>query len=133
MASASCSSTATSCRARPITAGAGCSWGLAPRLRFRVTAARHLARAASRSSATTAGGTSAAVLFGEVSLPLVQRDGVVKSFGLELGARYSDYDQQGTSNTYKSLFTLEFGAPVRLRGGWQRANRAPNVGELYAP
>jgi iron complex outermembrane receptor protein len=85
------------------------------------------------SGSNTEGETSAADVFGEILLPLVQREGAVQSFALELGARYSDYDDQGTSNTYKSLFTLEFGVPVRLRGGWQRANRAPNVGELYAP
>lgn len=85
------------------------------------------------SGADTSGQTSAADLFGEILLPLVSGDGFVQSFALELGARYSDYDEQGTSNTYKSLFTLGFNGPVRLRGGVQRANRAPNVGELYAP
>ena len=85
------------------------------------------------SGADTKGGTTATDVFGEVLLPLVSGDGVVQEFALELGSRYSDYDEQGTSNTYKALFTLEFGAPVRLRGGLQHANRAPNVGELYAP
>lgn len=85
------------------------------------------------SGADTKGKTSAQDVFGEVLLPLVSSDGVVQSFALELGSRYSDYDEQGTSNTYKALFTLGFKAPLRLRGGVQRANRAPNVGELYAP
>jgi len=85
------------------------------------------------SGSDTSGETEATDVFGEILLPLVSRDGVVESFALELGSRYSDYGLQGTSNTYKALFTLGFGAPVRLRGGWQRANRAPNVGELYAP
>ncbi len=85
------------------------------------------------SGADTNGRTTAKDVFGEVLLPLVSGDGVVRSFALELGSRYSDYDEQGTSNTYKALFTLGFEAPLRLRGGVQRANRAPNVGELYAP
>jgi iron complex outermembrane recepter protein len=85
------------------------------------------------SGSDTIGETTAVDYFGEVLLPLVSGDGVVQSFALELGSRYSDYDQQGTSNTYKALFTLGFEAPVRLRGGFQHANRAPNVGELYAP
>jgi iron complex outermembrane recepter protein len=85
------------------------------------------------SGADTTGLTTAKDVFAEVLLPLVASDGVVQSFALELGSRYSDYDEQGTSNTYKALFTLGFEAPVRLRGGVQHANRAPNVGELYAP
>jgi outer membrane receptor protein involved in Fe transport len=85
------------------------------------------------SGADTSGETTAKDVFAEVLLPLVQSDGVVQSFALELGSRYTDYDQQGEANTYKALFTLGFKAPVRLRGGFQHANRAPNVGELYAP
>jgi iron complex outermembrane recepter protein len=85
------------------------------------------------SGSDTSGETTAKDYFGEVLLPLVSGDGVVQSFALELGSRYSDYGLQGTSNTYKALFTLGFEAPVRLRGGLQHANRAPNVGELYAP
>jgi outer membrane receptor protein involved in Fe transport len=79
------------------------------------------------------GRTTASDVFGEVLLPLVSGSGFVETFSLELGARYSDYGGQGTADTYKSLFSLGFGPVIRLRGGWQRANRAPNVGELYSP
>jgi outer membrane receptor protein involved in Fe transport len=79
------------------------------------------------------GETTSTDVFGEIALPLLADRGFVEALGLELGARYSDYDQQGTANTWKALFDLQFGNPVRLRGGFQHANRAPNVGELYAP
>ncbi len=81
----------------------------------------------------SSGETSATDVFGEIAVPLLSDRGFVQALGLELGARYSDYDQQGTANTWKALFNLELENPVRFRGGLQRANRAPNVGELYAP
>ena len=79
------------------------------------------------------GETEASDLFAEISVPLLRDAGPISDFSLDLGARYSDFGDQGTANTYKTLFSSGFQGPVRLRGGVQRANRAPNVGELFSP
>jgi outer membrane receptor protein involved in Fe transport len=79
------------------------------------------------------GETEATDVFAEIALPLVRDAGPINDFSLELGWRYSDYGGQGTADTYKALFSLGLEGPVRLRGGVQRANRAPNVGELFSP
>jgi len=80
------------------------------------------------------GSTEATDVFGEILVPLIDDGNVINSFSLELGARHSDYGDQGTNTTWKALFSLGVADErVRFRGGWQRANRAPNVGELFSP
>jgi iron complex outermembrane recepter protein len=71
--------------------------------------------------------------FTELRLPLAQHQPWADDLSLEGGYRYSSYSEGFTTNTYK--IGLEW-APVkdlRLRGSYQRAVRAPNIGELYAP
>ncbi len=71
--------------------------------------------------------------FTELRLPLAQHQAFAEDLSIEGGYRYSSYDLGFTTNTYK--LGLEW-APVkdiRLRGGYNRAVRAPNIGELYAP
>ena len=71
--------------------------------------------------------------FTELRLPLVTDKTGAEDLSLEGGYRYSDYTVGFTTNTYK--IGLEW-APVkdiRLRGSYQRAVRAPNIGELYTP
>jgi outer membrane receptor protein involved in Fe transport len=69
-------------------------------------------------------------LYGELLIPLLQ-DTFVDSFSLELGGRMSDYNTTGTSYTYKILGDLEVTDWLRFRGGYNRAERAPNIGELF--
>ncbi len=60
---------------------------------------------------------------------------IVERFELELGARYSQFETGGVSqdaNTYKALFNLRATEALRFRGGYQAANRTPNVSELYS-
>ena len=71
--------------------------------------------------------------FTEMRLPLI--NGIPGAYLLSLdgGYRYSSYTEGFNTNTYK--IGLEW-APirdVRLRGGYNRAVRAPNIGELYSP
>ena len=56
---------------------------------------------------------------------------VVKKLELELGARYSDPDDSDSNSTYKALFNIKAKDGLRLRGGYNRATRAPNVGEKF--
>ena len=77
-------------------------------------------------SNATSGSTAVAEVYGELLVP------VVKRLNLELGYRYSDYDNAaGTVGTYKALFDLKANDWMRLRGGYQSANRAPNIAELF--
>jgi outer membrane receptor protein involved in Fe transport len=55
----------------------------------------------------------------------------VKALNFELGYRISDYSTIGTNSTFKA--NAEY-APVswlRFRGGYQKAARAPNLGEVF--
>ena len=50
---------------------------------------------------------------------------------LELGGRWSDYEHTDQEDTYKALINWEINDWFRLRGGFNRATRAPNLGELF--
>ncbi len=74
-----------------------------------------------------------AEVFTEVRLPLIDDKPGAYSLSTEAGYRFSDYTSGFTTNTYK--FGLEW-APikdVKFRGGYNRAIRAPNVTDLFAP
>ncbi len=79
------------------------------------------------------GGFSVKEAFGEAILPIFADQPFAKSFDLELGYRYSDYDPSGVSKTWKYGFNWEVVDGFRVRVMQQRAARAPNVGELAAP
>ncbi len=71
--------------------------------------------------------------FTELRLPLISDKPGAEDLSIEGGYRYSNYTEGFTTNTYK--LGLEW-APVRdlrLRGSFQRAVRAPNIGELFTP
>jgi outer membrane receptor protein involved in Fe transport len=73
-------------------------------------------------------------LYGELLIPIVS-DGPtgVDHFNFELGGRISDWSvaQVGQVATYKALIDWGFTPRYRLRGGFNRALRAPNLGELF--
>jgi len=71
--------------------------------------------------------------FGELFVPILHDIPLIKEFNLDLGYRYSDYNSIGGAHTYKADFDWVVVDQVRLRGGYNRAIRAPSVGELYAP
>lgn len=71
--------------------------------------------------------------FGELIVPLVADRPFFHSLTLEAGARYSDYSTSGNSFTWKAGGSWEPTRDVKLRGSYNRATRAPNIGELFAP
>jgi outer membrane receptor protein involved in Fe transport len=73
----------------------------------------------------TRGKTDVSEIYGELLIPVVPR------LNLELGYRYSDYDQEGGIDTYKALFDWAATDSFRLRGGRQIANRAANAAERF--
>jgi iron complex outermembrane receptor protein len=79
----------------------------------------------------TKGSTSVKELYGEVFVPLLRDLPFAKAVNLEIGYRLSDYDTIGSIGTYK--FNGEWAVTewFRFRGGYQKASRAPNLGELF--
>jgi outer membrane receptor protein involved in Fe transport len=77
------------------------------------------------------GGFNVRELFMEALVPVVQDTRGAEDLTLELGYRYAAYNLSGGNSSYKALLSW---APVRsfkLRGGWNRAVRAPNAQELF--
>jgi iron complex outermembrane recepter protein len=71
-------------------------------------------------------------VFFESAVPLVANAGALDSLALDLGYRYSDYSTSGSVNTWKIGFAAQFMQNYRIRGGFNRAIRAPNTNELFA-
>ena len=69
-------------------------------------------------------------VYGELLIPIIE-DSFIDSFSLELGGRISDYNTTGTSYTYKLLGDLAVTDWLRFRGGYNRAERSPNIAELF--
>ena len=72
-------------------------------------------------------------VFTEGRLPVLDNIPGAYDLSFDAGYRYSTYSTGYNTNTYK--FGVDY-APikdVRLRGGYNRAVRAPSVGDLYAP
>jgi iron complex outermembrane recepter protein len=71
--------------------------------------------------------------FTELRMPLMQHVTGAEDLSINAGYRYSSYNLGFNTNTYK--FGVDY-APlrdIRFRGSYQRAVRAPNIGELYQP
>jgi len=74
-------------------------------------------------------------IYGELLVPIVQNGPIgVEHFNLELGARISDWSMSHmpTLDTYKALIDWAVSPRYRIRGGFNRAFRAPNLGELFS-
>nr|WP_137676342.1 TonB-dependent receptor [Parerythrobacter lutipelagi] len=72
-------------------------------------------------------------IFAELNIPILGPDSGVERLELTGAARYSDYSLAAVGGVWTYSGGIEF-APipdVTLRGQYQRAVRAPNVGELF--
>jgi len=67
----------------------------------------------------------------EALVPVISDLPYAQKVELELGARASQYEHTDNETTWKVLVNWEVNNKVRLRGGFNRATRAPNVGELF--
>ncbi len=75
-------------------------------------------------------------LYTEANLPLVQNKSLIHSLNASYGYRETHFESVGGTQIYGSWKRGLDYAPVkglRFRGELQRATRAPNVNELYAP
>ena len=69
----------------------------------------------------------------EAYLPIISGVTGIEQLDLELAFRTSDYDTTGSVEAYKAAFSWAPVESFRLRGGYNRAVRAPSIGELFAP
>jgi iron complex outermembrane receptor protein len=69
--------------------------------------------------------------YAELLIPVLSDLPFIKQLNLELGGRYSDYSTTGSSETYKILADWRVFDWLRFRGGYNRAERAPNIAELF--
>ena len=69
--------------------------------------------------------------FAEAAVPLVRDVPLIQELNLDLGYRYSDYSSVGGTETYKAGGDWKVIESVRFRGMYQRADRAPNLNELF--
>ncbi len=79
-----------------------------------------------------AGAFSVKEIYGEARIPIVNDMPFMKELTADVGYRFSDYSDVGTTNTYKINGEWAINDDIRIRGGFNRAVRAPNVVELYS-
>ena len=88
----------------------------------------------------TRGVTDVYEVYGELLVPIVHDLPGFKRLDLDLGARFSDYNFSGAgaetqlnTTTYKAELNWRVTDWATLRGGYNRAIRAPSIGDLFTP
>ena len=71
--------------------------------------------------------------FTEVKIPLIQEKPFAEDLSFNGGYRYSSYSTAGSVSAYKYGLEWQPIDDVRFRGSYERAVRAPNVLEAFAP
>jgi iron complex outermembrane recepter protein len=79
------------------------------------------------------GGYEVGEWYAEAIVPLVEGAAFAEAVNLELGYRYSDYDTDQTTDTWKVAGNWVVNQQFTARGSFQRAVRAANLRELYQP
>jgi outer membrane receptor protein involved in Fe transport len=80
----------------------------------------------------THGYISVGEAYGELLVPVVRDLPFIQAFDLELGGRISDYSNaEDNVDTFKVLGDWTILSWARLRGGYNRATRAPNIQEMF--
>jgi outer membrane receptor protein involved in Fe transport len=79
----------------------------------------------------TRGEISTAEIYGELLVPVIAGVPGIENLDLELGYRYSNNDPTDSVASWKTLMDWKFTDALRFRGGYQVANRAPNIAELF--
>jgi outer membrane receptor protein involved in Fe transport len=84
-------------------------------------------------STPLAGGFTVKEVFAEFTAPLIDNAFLADSLSVLGGYRYSSYSEGFKTNTFKAGLEWAPIHDVKLRTSFQRAVRAPNIGELYNP
>ncbi|MDJ0941243.1 MAG: TonB-dependent receptor [Woeseiaceae bacterium] len=79
------------------------------------------------------GGFDVDSVYAELYLPILSGARFADILDLELAFRNSDYSTSGNQEAYKISASWAPIADLRFRGGYNRAVRAPGIGELFAP
>jgi len=81
----------------------------------------------------TAGKVTVKEYFGEVRVPVLAEIPAIENLTLNGGFRSSDYDLDGVGRVSTYLYGLDWRVikSLAFRGQFQRAIRAPNIGDLY--
>ncbi|MDH4048805.1 MAG: TonB-dependent receptor [Gammaproteobacteria bacterium] len=79
------------------------------------------------------GDTDSKEIYVEGSLPLLADKPGVELLELTLGYRFADHSAAGTMSSYKAEGVWDITQSFSMRGGYQRAVRAPNISELFRP
>jgi iron complex outermembrane recepter protein len=72
-------------------------------------------------------------VYAELAIPVLTDVPFVKRLEIDPGYRISDYKTSGTISTWKITTAWEMVDWVTVRGGYQKATRAPNLNELFMP
>lgn len=72
-------------------------------------------------------------VYGEAAIPLLSGLPFAERVVLDIAGRYSDYSISGSVEAYKIGGEWAVNDQVRFRGNYNRAVRAPNIAELFAP
>jgi outer membrane receptor protein involved in Fe transport len=84
-----------------------------------------------RGDSPISGAESVTEIYAEAVVPLLEAAPAADSLTLELGARYSQYDNAGGAWTYKLGGNWQVNQSLRFRSMWQQSVRAPNNQELF--
>lgn len=81
----------------------------------------------------TAGSYNVKEIFAELNIPILGPDSGIERLELTGAGRYSDYSLEAVGGVWTYAGGIEFQPipDITLRGQYQRAVRAPNVGELF--
>ncbi|WP_121210358.1 TonB-dependent receptor domain-containing protein [Maricaulis maris] len=85
------------------------------------------------SSLPVAGVVDVYEFFAEAEVPLVTGKAMMESLSLNLAFRTSEYNTVGNTETFAVGLGWQINDQIRLRGNFNRAVRAPNVNDLFAP
>jgi iron complex outermembrane recepter protein len=69
----------------------------------------------------------------QIDIPLIADKPFFKEFSIGGAARYSDYSTTGSTKTFQGDARWRPVNELLFRGSYQRAVRAPNIGELFSP
>ncbi len=84
-------------------------------------------------SLDTKGAFDVKEIYTEAKLPLMQGQQFAEELSVDLGYRYSDYSSIDPTNAYKFGLNYAPTKDIKFRGSFNRAVRAPNIGELSSP
>ena len=79
------------------------------------------------------GKTDSTEFYAEANFPLLTDAPMAQHLDLTVGARFADHSTAGNMTSYKAEGIWDINDNFTVRGGYQRALRAPNISELFRP